>query len=145
MTFSRDFVVFLFLDTFKYGKCLETGETTKSLEYGKCLETGEMTKSLQYGMCLETGKRPNPLKIMTFVTQTPTHTPSIYIPIIIMFIMTLQETDDHTPVYGLNSILPKVSVSPQSSPSHIITSIIISRISSSSSKLKIDFHQRKLY
>ena len=29
---SRDFVVFLFLDTFEYGKCLETGEMTKSLE-----------------------------------------------------------------------------------------------------------------
>ena len=28
-------------------KCLETGETTKSLEYGKCLETGETTKSLE--------------------------------------------------------------------------------------------------
>ena len=32
MTFSRDYVVFLFLDTFEYGKRLETGETTKSLE-----------------------------------------------------------------------------------------------------------------
>ena len=28
----RDFVVFLFPDTFEYGKCLETVETTKSLE-----------------------------------------------------------------------------------------------------------------
>ena len=30
-----------------FQKCLETGETTISLEYGKCLETGEMTKSLE--------------------------------------------------------------------------------------------------
>ena len=29
------------------GLCLETEETTKSLEYGKCLETGETTKSLE--------------------------------------------------------------------------------------------------
>ena len=28
-------------------KCLETGETTKSLKYGKCLETGETTKSFE--------------------------------------------------------------------------------------------------
>ena len=68
MTFllnSKDFVVFLFEDTFEYGKCLETGETTKSLEkviisrdfvvllfpdtfeYRKCPETGETTKSLE--------------------------------------------------------------------------------------------------
>ena len=32
MTFKRDFVVFLFPDTFEYGKCPETGEMTKSLE-----------------------------------------------------------------------------------------------------------------
>ena len=53
----------------EYEKCLETGETTKSLEkiiiskdfvllfqdifeYGKCLDTGEKTKSLEYRMCL---------------------------------------------------------------------------------------------
>ena len=30
--FSRDLVVLLFLDTFEYRKCLETGEMTKSLE-----------------------------------------------------------------------------------------------------------------
>ena len=30
--FSRDFVVWLFLDTFRTKKCLETGKTTKSLE-----------------------------------------------------------------------------------------------------------------
>ena len=54
MTFSRDFVVLLFLDNFEYGKCFETGEITKSLEYRKCQETGETTKSLEYGKCLET-------------------------------------------------------------------------------------------
>ena len=97
-------------------KCPETGETTKSLEYGKCLETGETTKSLEYRKCLET----NPLKNMTFVTHTPHH-----IPINILLIMTLQETDDFTPVYGLNSILPKVSVSTQSSACHISISTTI--------------------
>ena len=51
------------MDTFEYGKCLETEEITKSLviisrdfvvilfldtfENGKCLETGEMIKSLE--------------------------------------------------------------------------------------------------
>ena len=51
------------MDTFEYGKCLETEEITKSLviisrdfvvilfldtfEDGKCLETGEMIKSLE--------------------------------------------------------------------------------------------------
>ena len=59
---SRDFVVLLFLDTFEYGKCLETGEMTKSLEYGMCLETGEMTKSLDYGKCLETGETTKSLE-----------------------------------------------------------------------------------
>ena len=65
-----------------YGKCLEAGKTTKSLEYGKCLETGKQQKSFvrencsgqgapngleygrgvtEYGKCLETGKRQNPL------------------------------------------------------------------------------------
>ena len=61
--FSRDLVVFQFLDTFEFRKCLETGEMTKSLEnndfcsrdfvvflfldtfeYGKCLETGITAK-----------------------------------------------------------------------------------------------------
>ena len=54
-----------------FQKCLETGETTKSLEYEKCQETGETTKSLsimtfsrdfvvlvidpfEYGKCLRT-------------------------------------------------------------------------------------------
>ena len=65
---SRDFVVLLFLDTFDYGKCPETGELTKffqyfkgfchftvsdTFEYGKCLETGELTKFFEYfkGFC----------------------------------------------------------------------------------------------
>ena len=43
----RPFIVFQFLDTFECEKCLETGETTKSLEYGKCLEIGETAKSLE--------------------------------------------------------------------------------------------------
>ena len=51
-----DFVVLLFLNTFQYGKCLETGEMTTYLEYGKCLETGETTKFFEYGMCLYTGE-----------------------------------------------------------------------------------------
>ena len=34
-------------------KCLETGETIKSLEYGKSLEICETTKSLVYGNCLD--------------------------------------------------------------------------------------------
>ena len=66
MTFFKDFAVFLFLDTFEYRKCLETVETTKSLEimtfsrdffvfqfldtfeYGKCLETEKTTKSFEF-------------------------------------------------------------------------------------------------
>ena len=91
MIFTRDWVVYLFLDTFESRKCLETGEMTKSLEnndfsrdlvgflflhtseYRKCLESGETTKCLENnyfflfpdpfekGKCLETGKRQNPL------------------------------------------------------------------------------------
>ena len=32
---SRDFVGSLFLDTFEFGKCLQTGELTKFFEYFK--------------------------------------------------------------------------------------------------------------
>ena len=48
-------------------------KTTKSLEYGKCLETGEMTKSLKINdLCLETGKIQNPLlTIKTFEQGAP--------------------------------------------------------------------------
>ena len=35
MNTSRDFVVLLFLDTFEYGKCLETGEMIKSFHHFK--------------------------------------------------------------------------------------------------------------
>ena len=66
LIFSRNLVIFLFLDTFECRKCQETGEMTKSLEKvmifsrglvvflfldtfesKKCLKIGEMTKSLQ--------------------------------------------------------------------------------------------------
>ena len=59
LPYSRDFIVFLFLDTFriqlpppavvfhqmsfgipKYRKCLETAKVVKFIEYQKCLETG---------------------------------------------------------------------------------------------------------
>ena len=30
-----------------YGKCLETGKITKSLEYGRCIEKGNIRKSLE--------------------------------------------------------------------------------------------------
>ena len=73
--FLRNLVVFLFLDTFEYRKCQETGEMTKCLENdyfflfpdpfskGKVSRNRETTKSLEYGKCLETGKRQNPLNM----------------------------------------------------------------------------------
>ena len=73
MIFSRDLVVFLFLDTFESRKCLETGEMTKSLENndfflfpdpfekGKCLETGKRRNPLTTESVKKQGKRQNPL------------------------------------------------------------------------------------
>ena len=60
--FSRDFVVFPFLDTFEYEKCLETAEMTKSLEI--MIFSGDFAVFLfldtfEYGKCPETGKRQN--------------------------------------------------------------------------------------
>ena len=48
---------------FAPGKCLETGETTKSLECVKCLETGKTTKSLEYRIVLKQEKQQNPLNV----------------------------------------------------------------------------------
>ena len=65
MTFSRDFDVFLFPDTFEYGKCLETGKMTKYLEIMICFSREFVAflfpVTFEYGKCLETGKGQNPL------------------------------------------------------------------------------------
>ena len=61
--FSRDKVIFLFQDTFEYGKCLETGEMTKSFKYGECLKTWETTKPLNTKSVQKQEKQQNPLNM----------------------------------------------------------------------------------
>ena len=87
MNTSRDFVVLLFLDTFEYGKCPETGDLTKFFEYFKGFCRFTVSRHFVYEKCQETWKRPIPLstecvwkheerpnplntEIMTFVTNT---------------------------------------------------------------------------
>ena len=77
----RDFVVFLFLNTFECGKCPEIGKRQNQLRTKNCslqgapndLECGRgMT---EYGKCPETGKRQNPLSdskpLFTEATEPP--------------------------------------------------------------------------
>ena len=80
---------FLFLDTFDYRKCLETGEMTKSFEnynfsrdlvifpvsrhipYSKNLVVSIILDTFRNQKCLETVKRQNPLKYSKNVVKSP--------------------------------------------------------------------------
>ena len=48
MTFSRDFVVFLFLDTFEYGKCLETGKPSWQFLLSKDFVVSPVSRHFPY-------------------------------------------------------------------------------------------------
>ena len=65
MIFSRDLVVFSALK----GKCLETGEMTKSLENNDYFNGFGRFSCFQKGKCLETGKRQNPLVVQNHSAQ----------------------------------------------------------------------------
>ena len=82
--FSRDFIVFLFLDTFEFKKYLETGKWQNPLleqnrpeqggteRPGKCLETGKWQNSLLEQNRPEQGGTERPFRCLDFLSERTT-------------------------------------------------------------------------